>query len=535
MRKDLEAEAPRLGWAVVRERAADDASGHLPELPRVAPGSVPDGPADPGEPYRLVPVSAWSHLPPRSRPASFCPVCLSPVTLKLGNRNRHHYAHAPDSTCAAASGEGALHLAAKLLLAQLLGQGGDRLRLRRICARVPGEVARTRCPTGPLEDLSIRWDGVEVERALPSLRADLILTLRGRPVLAIEVRATHAVDERKSAALADLRLPWIEVEAARLLPPTGAAWHAEVPLPVLVYSGATPAAWRCEYHTPLYAAFEERRLNGVHRLAWRIVHLYRRDAGIDAGRHRAQTILLSIFERRFEGRTEQVWLERDDREEPLCDPLSVRSRDEALDRMHQEFRSWVRRQRALSGAGVDSPMRWTDGAPPAGVEATRLYPQRYRLDSGSGRFVAPPGIPAFAWPLPLLAEATPHPIFGDAPVAWRDDGAGDGTGDAIHAVVAPLWLTLRPISWTNPAGEPHLRVDLTVHRHDGSAWIEITRAGSSHSYRLAPGAPDPDWKHLTLRLAERSAESAEGRDPAARPGDLLGAMLPSAPLREGRP
>src|SRR5690606_4986112 len=111
-------------------------------------------------------------------------------------------------------------------------------------------------PDGPQDELSVRWDGVEVERALPSLRADLILTRRGRPVLAIEVRATHAVDERKSAALVELGIPWIEVEAARILPPTGAEWDITNPLPTLVSSSATPSTWRCEHHGPLFEAFE---------------------------------------------------------------------------------------------------------------------------------------------------------------------------------------------------------------------------------------------------------------------------------------
>ena len=192
------------------------------------------------------------------------------MTLKLGTRNRHHYAHTPDSTCAAASGEGALHLATKLLLAEALLTGGEHLSLRRICARIPGEVARVRCAEGPLEAHHTTWDGLTIERSLPSLRADLMLTLGGRPVLALEVRVTHAVDEQKSAALAALGIPWMEVDAARLLPPVGEAWSRAAPLPVVAHSELDPREWRCSHHAPLFARMETERLDGVHRLAWRV-------------------------------------------------------------------------------------------------------------------------------------------------------------------------------------------------------------------------------------------------------------------------
>ena len=505
MRKDSEDEAPRLGWAVVRERAAIDASGPLPDLPPLAPGAVPHGPAEGEEPYRLAPVSFWAHLPPRRRPASFCPICIAPVTLKLGTRNRHHYAHEPDSVCAAASGEGALHLAAKLLLAEALGGGGDNLSLRRVCARVPGEVARVRCAEGPLETLPLAWDTVEIERSLPSLRADLMLTLQGRPVLALEVRVTHAVDERKSAALKVLGIPWLEIDAARLLPLVGAVWNGADPLPVVAHSEHIPPEWRCAHHAPLFAEIEAHRLNGVHRLAWRVAHLYRRDAGIDAGRHRVQAVVVSIFERRSGGVIEEAWLERHDRDEPLCDPVRVRTGEAAIERLHQEFLAWGRRLRAGSGAGIDSPMRWTDGAPPSGAELARLHPQRYRLDPASGTFVAPPGIPRFAWPLPLLDRTSPHPIFGESPVAWEPSANVDTVPATVHAIAAPLWITLRLHRWGDREDGTRLRIDVTLHRHDGTTWTELGDASFSHPFTASPGTAEPVWSDIALRIAEQAA------------------------------
>jgi hypothetical protein len=79
-------------------------------------GGTPErlAPAAAGDPFVLTTVGSWKRLAPGKRPPSYCPVCLERVTLKLGSRNRHHYAHRPESACPAAGVEGALHLAAKL-------------------------------------------------------------------------------------------------------------------------------------------------------------------------------------------------------------------------------------------------------------------------------------------------------------------------------------------------------------------------------------------------------------------------------------
>jgi hypothetical protein len=519
---------PRLGWAYVSEaRAAAEAVA----LPDLGPGTVRMLAAGGGapEPHRLSPVTAWAHLRPRSRPPSFCPVCLEPVTLKLGRRVRHHYAHVPGSTCRAATAEGALHLAAKLRLAQQLRAGGEGLALSRLCRRVPGEAGRERCAPPPLEHWPVAWDEVRVEQALPSVRADLLLLRAGAPVLALEVCASHAVDEEKAGRYRSLGLPWIEVGAAEVVPDGGVAWSRGSALPALGDSAIHPGAWRCPRHEALHRAYLEHQRNGVHRLAWRVVHLYRTDGGRSAGVLRTDALLVWMVERRADGRCVEAWLEREDRDTPLAPPLRVRDRAEAKRRLHAQFRAWLRWTRESRGAVADSPMSWSDGAPPPGRERRRLFPERLLMNPQRGTFEGAPGIPRLAWPLPLFEAAAPHPVFGAAPVFWTDLPVRD-LGPLLHAVVPPCWLTLRFHEWGRD-GARSARADFSLFHHDGRRWNELRHAAFSHSLDLPPGTGSPRWGELLRAVAGVAAEHAEFL--AARRASLAALSRPALAARGG--
>lgn len=112
---------------------------------------------------------------------------------------------------------------------------------------------------------------MQVEYAIPSLRADIMLLRGGASVAAIEVCATHAVDAQRASRYRGLGVPWIEVPAARITDLWRTLWDGSEPLPVQADSGAEP--WRCPHHARLFAAWEEDQRNGVHRLAGRFVHL----------------------------------------------------------------------------------------------------------------------------------------------------------------------------------------------------------------------------------------------------------------------
>ena len=57
------------------------------------------------------------------------------------------------------------------------------------------------------------WDDVKIERNVQSLRPDIVLYRNDKPIAAIEVCVTHAIDDEKKAKLREINLPWIEVKA----------------------------------------------------------------------------------------------------------------------------------------------------------------------------------------------------------------------------------------------------------------------------------------------------------------------------------
>src|SRR5690606_25549611 len=146
---------------------------------------------------------------------------------------------------------------------QELSAGGTGLTLMRLCRKVPGERSGERCPPAPIEALEVRWDEIRLEQALPSLRTDLLLLREGTPVLALEVYASHSVDEVKATKYRSLRLPWLEIPADRVAPSGRTGWIREDPIPVIGDSTLHPDAWRCPHHAALYEAWLEGQRNGV--------------------------------------------------------------------------------------------------------------------------------------------------------------------------------------------------------------------------------------------------------------------------------
>jgi hypothetical protein len=125
-----------------------------------------------------------------------------------------HFAHHPGSTCPLTSPETALHQDAKERLAWLCEEAfAGRRRV----------VLATRCPgcrrPAPLE-VATAGDAAVLEGLVGTRRADVLVTRRGAPALALEVRVAHAVEEDKERALAALGVPVAEVDAA-------SPWEAE--------------------------------------------------------------------------------------------------------------------------------------------------------------------------------------------------------------------------------------------------------------------------------------------------------------------
>ena len=477
----------RLAWAYV---AADEAGSAASSVAAV------DGARRflEGTLHLLVPVAAYRALPPRRRPRSFCPVCLERVWMKLGTRNRAHYAHLAGSQCAAARGEGALHHAAKIHLAEQLGRGGPII-VRPLCHRVPQERSTERCAAAPETPWPVRWDEVRVEHSLPSLRADLVLMRDGIVVAAVEVYASSAVDDVRAAKYRGLGIPWIEVPARGVIPEHEVAWTPDVPLPVLGDSRLYPEVWRCPRHEGLYRGLQEYERNGVHRVARRVVHIYRADAGRSAAETRCRAVGVSILERREEGVPAESWMERDDSGARIGFPVRGRDRAEARRILHTQFAEWARWVRETQSATVDSPMRWLE-AGDAPARSERLYPQRLRWDAHAGTFRGVPGLPPLAWPALPPLPGEPHPVLG-RPRCWTETHR---RGLVIHAVDGPVWLTLVQHSWTDAEG-PATRADLAAFVHDGRRWRTVEGAPFTATVR-APGLP---WTDILPALARTLA------------------------------
>lgn len=80
------------------------------------------------------------------------------------------------------------------------------------------------------------------EGAVGPLRADVLVTARGRPALAIEVKVTHAVEPEKEAALAAALVPFVELDAREEWEREGVDGAAEV---VTVRSGGIAPCAAC--------------------------------------------------------------------------------------------------------------------------------------------------------------------------------------------------------------------------------------------------------------------------------------------------
>jgi hypothetical protein len=156
---------------------------------------------------RKVAARQLDDLSRRDRAPFRCPGCGDPLVPHLGRIRTRHFAHEPGSSCPLTSPETALHLNAKERLLYLCAEafaGRSRVLLR---ARCPG------CRRPMPLDLSVVGDEAHDEAPLGPLRPDVLLLRAGRPVLALEVLVTHAVDEKKEAALAALGVPAAEIDA----------------------------------------------------------------------------------------------------------------------------------------------------------------------------------------------------------------------------------------------------------------------------------------------------------------------------------
>jgi hypothetical protein len=338
---------------------------------------------------RIHHVSEFSTTPRNLRPQCSCPECGEPVVLKLGAVLAHHCAHAPGSICPAT--ESAEHINAKFhIWKQLLSHLGEPLKVQVTCAGSPFEP---RC--NQTADISWieTWDEAQLEYAVASIRPDITLLSSRKPVAAIEIFATHRVDENKSAAFAGLGIPWIEVEAKI---PLDLQWTPAAPIPVR--QGSSQETWRCEACADTKQCCDDYSLGasnadlneqqlcaapGVRMWRTRLVDLYYQSGK----RYREQfSVYLLCREQRqvavyivthSDGQIVE-WVAYPELEQWRCDTLA--------DFARQSFERYLANRRERSTV-VDSPMDWTQTLP----DYTRTWPApRYRWDRASSLWLLSP-------------------------------------------------------------------------------------------------------------------------------------------------
>lgn len=175
---------------------------------------------------------------------------MNPVIMKLGNERVHHYAHQPDVVCAATQPETALHLNTKFhIYKQLLS--GTQLYLEQQCSKGCGGSRKVSW----VED----WEKVEIEFGINPFRPDIAIVGKGGAINAIEVMATHHVEDDKEAFYKLHNIGWLEVDACESIYEGENTWRIDQPLP---FSVCTPSLteWTCDNCREQLRKDEELRL-----------------------------------------------------------------------------------------------------------------------------------------------------------------------------------------------------------------------------------------------------------------------------------
>ena len=183
---------------------------------------------------KLCEVSEFSGLAPKDRPEAHCPVCERVVTLKLGQKRVHHFAHRPEDICSATNSESAIHLNCKFHIYRQLQRA----------RKLSTNISCNACHRQQSIVWKSNWDDVRVEYRLDSTRPDVALLKNGKVIGAIEVFVTHAVDEVKAALLNDQGIDWIEVQGYEDFYETTGGWTVTQPL-AAVRQHPAAQAWTC--------------------------------------------------------------------------------------------------------------------------------------------------------------------------------------------------------------------------------------------------------------------------------------------------
>ena len=141
-----------------------------------------------------------------------CPCCGEIMVAKMGDVNEHHFAHHGSSNCSGGY-ETALHLLAKQLIAEkiplLLPPSYSSFNdIRGTLIQEDGTLFQAVRGIG---STSIVPDEVKMEESLNSIRPDLLVFKKGKPLI-VEILVSHAVDEHKLEEIKEMGISAIEID-----------------------------------------------------------------------------------------------------------------------------------------------------------------------------------------------------------------------------------------------------------------------------------------------------------------------------------
>lgn len=152
----------------------------------------------------------------------FCPKCKAPVIVKQGKIRRHHFAHKFDTSCQGPESytdylSRVLHSAciegiySNLSVHSEALEQDDWLKIMDICSKCQRDF-------NPRYFRPHNYNHVCLEYSLldSEYRADIALLQDGKLKGIIEVRHTHAVDDKKWAFLNENKIPCIEISAEKM-------------------------------------------------------------------------------------------------------------------------------------------------------------------------------------------------------------------------------------------------------------------------------------------------------------------------------
>lgn len=283
-------------------------------------------------------VSEFSHLIPKSRPDVICPVCKRQVTMKLGRKKAHHYAHRPEDTCPTSNPETLIHLNCKFHIYEQLKQANE-VYLSTSCQL---------CHKPKPFIWKQGWDKVEVEYTIDSIRPDVALIKSGEVIGAIEVYVTHAVDEIKAKRLELYQVDWIEISGHIGFYEGRDAWHPHQPLDPIKQEPKSPS-WLCSECEKRQRVEEFKRNNPINILSARIIDLY-----YESGKKYRRTFY--VKEARRNGEKTRLWIEDNQRKIIAIQYAPINRESEQ--RLNEAFKTLYIEmyQRA---AKLDDEMPWT--------------------------------------------------------------------------------------------------------------------------------------------------------------------------------